>query len=189
MTINHFATCAFLSICLALLSGCTTRPAQAPLPDLSALPTAEARTQRLTFDHDGQRHQLLGVLRHDNRELQLALLSPQGQRLLTLVQDAQGARFRPGAAIEAPFTAEWLANRLAWSLWPSPALERAFADSGWTLREDAEARIVAYRGRPMARITGSPECRIIEDIEGGYRLQIASLGDDTDRTDAACPSN
>ncbi|EWG97816.1 hypothetical protein Q427_33995 [Halomonas sp. BC04] len=129
------------------------------------------------------------MLRHDDHKLQLALLSPQGQRLLTLVQDAEGTRFRPGAAFEPPFTAEWLANRLAWSLWPSAALEQAFGDSGWTLREDVEGRLVEYRGRPMARITGSPECRIIDDIEGGYRLQIATLGADTDRTDAACPTD
>ncbi|EWG97817.1 hypothetical protein Q427_34000 [Halomonas sp. BC04] len=41
MTINRFFTHAFLSACLALLSGCAARPAPAPLPELSALPTAE----------------------------------------------------------------------------------------------------------------------------------------------------
>lgn len=189
MTVARLVIRSLLAGCLVLSTGCATRAVHAPLPALSTLPAADARTQRLTFIHQDERHELLGVLRHDESGLQLALLSPQGQRLLTLVHDARGPRFLPGARFEPPFTAEWLASRLAWSLWPAPALEQAFGDSGWTLRDDANGRIVEYRGRTMARIMGSSECRIIDDIEGGYRLRVATLGDDSNRTEAACPTD
>lgn len=189
MVINRFLILAFVSALLALFSGCATRPAHAPLPELATLPAIEARTQRLTFTHREERHRLLGVLRHDERTLQLALLSPQGQRLMTLVVDEDGARFRQGDSFDPPFTAEWLASRLAWTLWPAHALDQAFSDSDWELWNNAAGRIIEYRGRPVVRITGSDQCRIIDDIEGGYRLYIAPLGDDTDRTEAACPTD
>ncbi|MFC3284905.1 DUF3261 domain-containing protein [Litchfieldella rifensis] len=179
---------ALLAAILALLFGCAGRPIDAPSPELSALPKAGPLTQRLTFTHQDQRHELLGVLRHDERSLRLVLLSPQGQRLLTLVRDARGARFLGGAEFEPPISAEWLANRLAWSLWPSSALIQAFDGSDWSLVEDRQGRTIHYRNRPIVRITGSAECRIIDDIEGGYRLRIAPLDDDTDRTADACPT-
>ncbi|CAM3357242.1 DUF3261 domain-containing protein [Halomonas lysinitropha] len=189
MTLVRIVIHCVLAVWLVLLSGCATRTVHAPLPELSDLPATDARTQHLTFINQDERHELLGVLRHDQSELQLALLSPQGQRLLTLVVDVQGPRFLPGAQFEPPFTAKWLANRLAWSLWPAPALEQAFRDSGWTLRENVNGRIIQYRDRMMARITGSSDCRIIDDIESGYRLRVATLGDDSNRTESACPTD
>lgn len=171
----------------ALLGACATRPAVAPVPALTALPAAGPQTQRLTFEHRGQRHELLGVLRHDDASLRLVLLSPQGQRLLTLVRDAQGSRFMADTAFEAPFSADWLASRLSWSLWSAPALEEAFRDSDWRLHEASGVRTIRYRNRPIARITGNAECRIIDDIEGGYRLHIAPVNVSNDRTKDACP--
>ncbi|WP_229358969.1 DUF3261 domain-containing protein [Halomonas salipaludis] len=145
--------------------------------------------QRLTFLQQDRRHELIGALRHDERSLRLALLSPQGQRLLTLVQDDQGARFLAGASFDPPFTAEWLANRLAWSLWPSSALAQAFAGTDWALVEDGEGRTIRYRNEDIAHVTGSAECRVIDDIVGNYRLTIAPLDDPTERTKALCPAD
>lgn len=184
--LRHALLAASLTV---LMAGCAGQPVNAPLPELSALPAERAQTQRLTFTHQDQRHELLGVLRHDDRSLRLALLSLQGQRLLTLVRDADGARFLAGAEFEPPFSADWLASRLAWSLWPSSALIQAFDGSDWSLAEDHQGRTIYYQNRPIARITGSAECRIIDDIEGGYRLRIAPLDDDSDRTADACPAD
>ncbi|MGR4067244.1 DUF3261 domain-containing protein [Billgrantia sp. C5P2] len=174
---------------LALLIGCAGRPVDAPLPDLAALPEMGTRMQRLTFHQQDQRHELIGVLRHDARSLRLALLSPQGQRLLTLVQDDQGARLLAGASFDPPFSAEWLANRLAWGLWPSSALTQAFGGTGWSLEENDEGRTIRYRNQVIAHVTGSAECRIIDDFEGDYRLTIAPLDDATERTATTCPAD
>ncbi|MGR2739523.1 DUF3261 domain-containing protein [Billgrantia sp. Q4P2] len=174
---------------LALLVGCAGRPVDAPPPELAALSEMGTRMQRLTFLQQDQRHELIGVLRHDERSLRLALLSPQGQRLLTLVQDDQGARFLADASFDPPFSAEWLASRLAWSLWPSPALTQAFGGTGWSLAEDGKERTIRYRNQTIAHVIGSAECRIIDDFEGDYRLYIAPLDDATERTATTCPAD
>ncbi|EPC01165.1 hypothetical protein L861_11360 [Litchfieldella anticariensis FP35 = DSM 16096] len=180
---------ALLTAIFAQLIGCAGQPANAPPPELAALPEMGTRMQRLTFDHQGQRHELIGVLRHDDGSLRLAMLSPQGQRLLTLVHDDHGARFLPDTSFDPPFSAEWLASRLAWSLWPSSALTRAFDRTDWSLVEDREERTIRYRSRTIAHIMGNAECRIIDDFEGDYRLYIAPLDDDANRTAASCPAD
>jgi hypothetical protein len=174
-----------------VLPSCARRPPAAPAPELAALPPAGPQTQRLTFIHGDERRELIGVLRHDHDSLQMAMLSAQGQRLLTLVRDAEGARFRD-AAFEPPFSAEWLASRLAWILWPDHALARAFEGSSWRLEGGPTGRTIYHRSREVARITGTEECRILYDLEGGYRLYIAPAEASDDQPPAlidhgACP--
>lgn len=184
MKLPPFVRQAWLIIAITLLAGCAGRPV-ATLPGLSTLPEMETQMQRLTFYHHDQRHEMIGVLRHDDMSLRLAILSPQGQRLLTLVHDDDGSRFLHDASFEPPFSAEWLASRLSWSLWPSTAISQAFHTSAWSLEEDQKGRTIRYRQHVIARISGDASCRVIEDIEANYRLYIARL-DDTDRTAATC---
>lgn len=173
---------------LLILGGCAGRPANAPIPALAMLPEMASQQQKLTFEHEQERRVLIGILRQDSQSLRLALLSPQGQRLLTLVHDDQGSRFLSDASFDPPFTAEWLASRLSWSLWPAPALTQAFNEEPWSLEETSAGRTVRYRERTIARITGDADCRRIDDLEADYRLYIAPL-DDTDPMAAPCPAN
>jgi hypothetical protein len=170
-----------------LLAGCALTPPSAPQPALAQLPDIDSQVQRLTFVIDERQQVLLGVLRHQDQTLRLALLSPQGQRLLTLVQDDQGARFLPDANIAPPFSADWLASRLSWSLWPAQALRQAFAGSDWRLADSSAERRI-YRGPVLiARLSGGRDCRIIHDLESDYRLYIATLDDNARATDT-CPT-
>lgn len=165
-----------------VLGACSMAPTGSPVPTLASLPPAGPETQRLTFVRDGETRVLIGVLRHDSRRLQLALLSPQGQRLLTLVRDAKRARFLPGAAFEPPFSAEWLDSRLSWSLWPEARLEEAFAGSDWSLEQAGEERRI-YRGdKLVTRLMVTPNCRVIHDIEADFRLTVAALNGAADAT-------
>lgn len=180
-----------------LLSACSMVPTTPPAPALETLSPAGPETQRLSFVRDDETRVLIGVLRHDSQQLQLALLSPQGQRLLTLVRDASGARFLPGAAFEPPFSANWLASRLSWSLWPEDQLTDAFAGSDWSITQAGQQRRI-YRGRQLvARLEMALGCQVIHDIEAGYRLSIASPGaashtditpDSNLATDPPCPA-
>lgn len=169
---------------LALL-GCTLAPPSPPLPPVTTLPATAPETYRLTFEHDDERHELIAALRHDRHTLRLALLSPQGQRLLTLVQDAEGARFLPDAAFEPPFSADWLASRLSWGLWPADRLEAAFAGSDWRLETRGQTRLIFESDRQIARLEGDTRCRVLRDRDGGYRLTITSL-DTSNPTTAPC---
>jgi hypothetical protein len=179
-----------------LLAGCALTPPGAPQPALAQLPAIESQVQRLTFVTGERQQVLLGVLRHQDKTLRLALLSPQGQRLLTLVQDDQGARFLPEANIEPPFSADWLTSRLSWNLWPADALREAFAGSHWRLAESNDERRI-YRGSVLvarlssAGLSDENNCRIIHDLESDYRLYIATIDDtfdDNARAPDTCPT-
>lgn len=182
---------------LLSITACSLTPTSPPAPSLATLPPADPTTQRLSFERDGETRVLIGVLSHDNEQLQLALLSPQGQRLLTLVRDASGARFLPGAVFEPPFSADWLASRLSWSLWSEAQLANTFAGSDWSLTQAGQERRI-YRGRQLvARLRITPTCQVIDDIEAGYQLSVASLTapshtgaitNNTTATDPPCPS-
>ena len=184
MTLARFVHQTGLIISLLVLFGCAGQPV-ATVPSLATLPGMETQRQRLTFEHNDQRHEMIGVLRHDDKALRLAILSPQGQRLLTLIHDDSGSRFLQDAAFEPPFTAEWLASRLSWNLWPAPAIEQAFGSNAWSLQEDETGRTIRYRQRVVARISGNQACTLIDDVEAGYRLYIMPLIN-TDQTTASC---
>ncbi|MGQ7249638.1 DUF3261 domain-containing protein [Halomonas sp. V046] len=178
---------ALLAGLVLALGACSLVPPVSPPPALASLPPAGPDTQRLTFTRDAETRVLIGVLRHDRQRLQLALLSPQGQRLLTLVRDAKGARFLPGAAFDPPFTAEWLASRLSWSLWPEAQLEAAFAGSDWSIDHAGDERRIYRDDDLIARLVMTPTCRVIHDIEADFRLSVSSLGDSADRGAARGP--
>lgn len=145
-------------------------------------------TQRLTFHHGGKTQQLLGIMRHDARSLTLVILSPQGQRLLTLNVDDEQAYFLTDAAFEPPFSADWLASRLIWSLWPAPSLTEAFAGTPWRLEQQGITRDISYRDAPVVRIEQYPHCLFIDDRQGQYRLQIASLDKASpNKMEGSCP--
>ncbi|CAM3599114.1 DUF3261 domain-containing protein [Halomonas sp. FME1] len=186
MTITLFRlTCQTgLLIALFLLLGCAGQP-MAGVPSLATLPAMETQRQRLTFEHNNQRHEMIGILRHDEKTLRLVILSPQGQRLLTLIHDDNGSRFQHDAAFEPPFTAEWLASRLSWNLWPAPAIEQTFLSNAWSMQEDETGRTIRYRQRVIARISGNSACALIDDVEADYRLYIMPLSD-TDQAAAPC---
>ncbi|MFG6177054.1 DUF3261 domain-containing protein [Halomonas sp. THAF12] len=167
------------------LSSCALAPPSSPLPPVATLPAAVPETYRLTFEHDDARHDLIAALRHDRHSLRLALLSPQGQRLLTLVQDAEGARFLPDAAFEPPFSADWLASRLSWGLWPAERLEEAFHDSDWRLETRGQERLIFEEDHQIAHLKGDARCRVLQDMEGDYRLTISPL-DTRTQTTAPC---
>ena len=187
--LRHDRWLAFSLVAVCLwLTGCAAPLRSAPVPDLATLPASAPRTQHLVFEHDGERRQLLAVLRHDQSALRMALLSPQGQRLLTLEQDGNGARFLPGAAFEPPFSAQWLAERLAWSLWPVEELERAFADSRWAVQRHEGGHKIYYRKQLIATVTDTGTCHIVDDVQAGYRLYRTTVAPNATHDELPCPA-
>lgn len=173
--------------CLLLLtiwlSGCAMQPA--PAPALAALPVAPVQTLQLRFVHGEQEHAMIGVLRRDADSLRLVLLSPQGQRLLTWQRDANGAQLQADDW-QPPFDAVWLGSRLAWSLWPADALQRAFSGSRWRLGGSPEERAIYYRKQLIAKVKIVGDCRRIDDLDAGYQLTITVA--DAARKTSPCPN-
>lgn len=175
------------SLCCLLLalwlSGCAMQPA--PAPSLTALPVAPAQTLQLRFVHAGEEHSMIGVLRRDASSVRLALLSPQGQRLLTWSRDAEGAQLL-AEDWQPPFDADWLGSRLAWSLWPAEALQQAFSGSRWALQGSPDERLIYYRKQLIAKVKIAGTCRRIDDLDAGYQLTITAA--DAARNPTPCPS-
>lgn len=179
---------SLLAVWLLMMSGCAAQLRSAPVPDLNTLPASAPRTQHLVFEHDGERHELLAVLRHDQRMLRMVLLSPQGQRLLTLEQDADSARFLPGAVFDPPFSAQWLAERLSWSLWPAEELERTFKGSRWAVQQTEQGHRIYYRKQLVTIITDIGSCHIVDDVQAGYRLYRMTVEPNATHDELPCPA-
>ena len=177
---------AVAALCL-MASACATRFGAAPVPPLAALPASAPSTQHLVFEHGDEQHQLLAVLRHDDRKLRMALLSPQGQRLLTLEQDERGVRFADGAVFDPPFSAQWLLERLSWSLWPVEQLQHSFQGSAWSVRQHTRGHDIYHRKQRVARITATGACHIVDDLQAGYRLCRSTLEPDRHQGESPCP--
>lgn len=183
----------WLSMTLVLsmaLAGCATRPPPAPSPAFESIDFNGTLKRRLTFiPYDGDRstRELIGLIELTDSRLRAVLLTPFGQRLVTLVHDSEGSRFVPGdippeALREAlPISPEWLASRLEWSLWPTRALRDGFAGSEWTVAIADGSRVVRHGDDVMARITPANASAavagtvLLDDRQGRYRLRITPL--------------
>ncbi|SDL18137.1 Protein of unknown function [Modicisalibacter muralis] len=183
----------WLSMTLLLsmaLAGCATRPSPAPSPAFASVDFAGTLKRRLTFipyDDDRPTRELIGLVELGDNRLRAVLLTPFGQRLVTLEHDSEGSRFVPGdvppeALREAlPISPEWLASRLEWSLWPTQALRDAFAGSEWSVAIDDGRRMIRHHDDVVARIapaTASAETVgtvLLDDRQGHYLLRISPL--------------
>lgn len=184
----------WLSIALVLsmaLAGCATRPPPAPSPAFDSIDFNGTLKRRLTFipyDDERPTRELIGLIELGDQQLRAVLLTPFGQRLVTLVHDSEGSRFVPGdippeALREAlPISPEWLASRLEWSLWTTQALRDAFAGSEWSVTIDDGSRVIRRHGDVVARITPADASAavagtvLLDDRQGRYRLRISPLG-------------
>ncbi|GHA96729.1 DUF3261 domain-containing protein [Modicisalibacter luteus] len=187
----------FLRLCLGVLgmvalglAGCSLAPPVSPSPTFDSVPTTATLKRRLTFmpDDDSQAPQtLIGLIRIAEHELRAVLLTPYGQRLVTLVSDTGGSRYLVGDVAQEtvqeklPLPADWLASRLQWSLWPVAALRDAFAGSDWSITVSDGARVIRHHDKVIARITpasvsaGSTREVLLDDRQGRYRLRITPL--------------
>ncbi|WP_227369951.1 DUF3261 domain-containing protein [Halomonas sp. M20] len=195
---NHLFTLLrpvmLLAALLALLNGCSLLPSTAPSPRFASLPLTDTLKRRLTFtpeEEPDKARTLIGLIRLEERELRVVFLTPYGQRLTTLVHDAEDSRFEEGDVPEKmvkdafPASPAWLASRLEWSLWPVNALEEVFIDSPWTVSITGGVREIRRHGTLIARITPAmtdasrEETVILDDRQGRYRLRIEPLEEPT----------
>jgi len=152
----------------------------------SADASADARAEVGESEQEQNLPPLIGVLRQSPEAMRLVMLSVQGQRLLTLVHDADGSRFekaRPEVLEKLPFSADWLARRIAWVHWPQAAIDDAFANTGWQLvqrgdwqqgRQPAQ-RIITQDGVTIAELTRDASGRVtLRDPAADMQLTLAA---------------
>ncbi|TCJ26902.1 DUF3261 domain-containing protein [Halomonas sp. GDM18] len=149
--------------------------------------SADARAEAGEGAQEQNLPPLIGVLRQSPEAMRLVMLSVQGQRLLTLVHDADGSRFekaRPEVLEKLPFTADWLARRIAWVHWPQAAIDAAFANTGWQLvqrgdwqqRRQPAQRIITQDGVTIAELTRDASGRVtLRDPAADMQLTLEPL--------------
>lgn len=166
------------------------RPSPAPSPAFDTVGFHGTLKRRLTFipyDDRRQARELIGLIALSDDQLRAVLLTPFGQRLVTLEHDSEGSRFVPGdippEALQEtlPISPEWLASRLEWSLWTTEALRDAFAGSEWSVAIDDGNRVIRHHGESVARITPATASAntagvvLLDDRQGRYTLRISPL--------------
>lgn len=141
-----------------LLAGCSLLPATpappapfAPLPPSSYGGTVRA-TQILTLSRAGGARTLQCVVEIGPGKLTLVCATALGQRVLSLVYDAQGLRADVIEGGAAPPPAQVLTD-LQLAAWPLPALQAAVAGSTWRIEAPRPGiRQVWHDGRLHAEI-------------------------------------
>lgn len=177
-------------LALALVMSACSLPTLAP----DAPPAWSGETQilkrRLTMvplDRSNAEQTLLSVTRLSAEGLQTVVVTPSGQRLMTLVRDEDGPRYTQTLMKAPPFPAAWFIQRLEWSLRPAETLGKAFEGSDWRLEvehfEHGPVRRIhqgeALRARlDTFRETGEITRQVLTDFQFGYRLTITPLGDE-----------
>lgn len=193
-TTRRMISAVLLGWLLVTLAGCSLAPPVPPAPAFDSAPVTGTLKRRLTLQPDDATQPAqtwIALIRLDESRLRAVLLTPYGQRLVTLIHDDRGSRYEasdvPPAALaeHLPMPAAWLASRLQWCLWPSEALQEAFVGSAWSLTIDGEARIIRHHGGTVARITPAEthaaraEEVWLDDRQGQYRLRISPLEEPT----------
>ncbi|WP_110642412.1 DUF3261 domain-containing protein [Salinicola sp. CPA57] len=178
--------CCLMPWLALMLAACSLTPPASPSPTLAAATTSDTLKSQLTFQpEDGDARTLIAFIRITPEQLRAVLITPYGQRLTTLIRDADGARFEAGDApgeSPLPIPPAWLASRLEWSLWPLDALRQSFSGSAWQVVDSAASRDIRYRGKLAARITPVPDrdhptTLVLDDRQGNYQLTIAPMQD------------
>jgi hypothetical protein len=183
------------ALAAALLTACAAaRPRLEagawPLPSVADSPFVEARWQQLRLERDGRSLDLLAVLEPLEGGLQLAGLTPDGRRLLTLRWDALGfsADRSPGVP---DFVDPGLVLRdLVLAHWPAESLRRALAGSAWDLEEDAAGgRRLLWYGRLHLELRPEPGGRRLLHPLEGYSVVVRDLEEDPEQELETPPSS
>lgn len=183
-----------LLLLVALLGACRSTP-QRPGPTADAAPAlllapvslghSVHADQQLEAWFGERQLQLRCAVAVDAHRLQVVGLSPAGQRLFTVQQDASGidAQSAIPGVLEG-LRPEWLIADLQLAFWPLAALQQAYpVDQGWALSidEDGGNRLLRRNGRLMVQIhRASPDVEawngrvLVVNYWFDYALDISS---------------
>ncbi|MBK1612135.1 hypothetical protein CKO44_01455 [Rubrivivax gelatinosus] len=163
----------------AVLAGCATAPAPAPLPEAPLLRLAPAalgrslnQQQQISVSAPGrapQRAELL--LEVDAQAVRLAVFG-LGQTAARLEWDGRQLRQQRAPWWPAAVSGERILSELQLALWPADAV-RAALPAGWTLQVGADGRRLLWADRPVMTIRHEAPGRTeLVNERDGYRLLI-----------------
>jgi hypothetical protein len=165
---------------MLLLTACSTHRLTAPesvslklLPP-GEVPAAVLLRQKITFQADTGQRQFLAVARFGLQRLQLVVLSPTGQRLLSLDYDGENLLQEVYGPIELPGR-EILAI-IQFARWPEDSVKTHYPEKdGWLIEASADQRILLTASGAVLRISYRPEKLSVDNYLHGYRVIVDTL--------------
>ena len=170
---------ALTLIALALLVvACATRPVSTP-PELVLLPPAEIETplllqQKVTLLYAGRQQQFVTAARFEQRLLQLVVLLPSGQSLVTLDYDGKALQQQSSVTVELP--GRDILAIMQFALWPESSLRAHYPESdGWQLRFSADERRLLTDSGSALTIAFQPGGMRVDNYLEDYRVIVETL--------------
>jgi len=163
-----------------MLAACSAARLTAPgPPSLHLLPPGEAPAalllkQKITLQANGAQRQFLAVARFGLQRLQLVVLSPEGQRLLSLDYDGENLLQEDYGPLDLPGR-EILAI-IQFAMWPEDSIKAHYpAQDGWLVETSAAGRILLTASGAVLKISFQHEELSVDNYLHGYRVIVDTL--------------
>jgi hypothetical protein len=167
-------------VAMLTLTACSTHRLAAPeTVSLKLLPPAAVSVavllkQKITLQVDGGQRQFLAVARFDADRLQLVVLLPTGQRLLSLDYDGKELVQEDYAPFELPGR-EILAI-IQFATWPEDSVRAHYPEKdGWLVDTSIDQRILLTASGAILKISYQPGELSVDNYLQGYRVIVDTL--------------
>jgi hypothetical protein len=167
-------------VVMLILTACSAHRPAAPEPvSLNLLPPASVSVavllkQKITMQAQGGQRQFLTVARFDLDRLQLVVLLPTGQRLLSLDYDGKQLQQEDHAPVELPGR-EILAI-IQFATWPEDSIRAHYREQdGWLVETSVDQRILLTASGAILKISYQPGKLSVDNYLQGYRVIVDTL--------------
>jgi len=167
-------------VAILVLSTCSAhRPGASEPVSLKLLPPAEASSsvlikQKITLQRDATQQQFLAVARFEFRRMQLVVLQPTGQKILSLDYDGAKLVQEDNASVDLPGR-EILAI-IQFATWPEKSIRSHYPEKdGWLVEIAANRRILLTASGAVLKISYQPGELTVDNYLHGYRVIVNTL--------------
>jgi hypothetical protein len=169
-------------LALLLLCGCAAFKPRPADPGLGLLPPADAGfsadlTQAITLTKGGQAVEVMAVVEISPQAVKLAVLSPLGNRVLSLDWDGKTLKQERDPSLPKEFPAELILRDLQLALWAEEPLRRHLPRR-WSLRAMPGRREFFKDGQSVISISTTDGVTEFDHAALGYHLHIQPVKND-----------
>ncbi|MDA1075915.1 MAG: DUF3261 domain-containing protein [Proteobacteria bacterium] len=175
------AAVGFLLAIAVLMSGCQSAMIAARheppiVPTTSVVPT-KRYLQKLTLHWQDEQHHLLGVVEQGDRRVSLAVLTPEGVVLFSVVQTDEDVVIERNPMVPEALSPRRILAEVALLNWP---LEDLVYPSPWQVAQTRDCRTLQNAGAIVVQAQYFPQIEgwqraEMTQPEFGYRLEIVPL--------------
>jgi len=165
---------------LLFLLGCSAQQFSAPRSlVLKLLPPAEGSLavllkQKITLQIGERQQQFLVVARFQQHRLELIVLSPTGQKLLTL--DYDGEKLVQETLSSIDLRGKEILAIIQFALWPEHSIKIHYPEKdGWVVKIAPEKRILFTASRMLLKISYQADELTVDNHIQGYRVIVHTL--------------